>query len=283
MAAISGLGSGIAWTGYTGLYASTGYLAPHSFTLNIDGGTFPTTASNTSGVIVATNGALPYSWGGTISFYGMNPPQSGYSGSVSWGAGNYSTNVREWSIDISWTEKKVTAFGSPVLAHSYIPTLASWRGTFAGYVDGTAALAPPTLPNGTIQTLTLMLFDEATNDDKLTGTAIVRQLGAAIGVATGGDFSYSFEGTGQLTSNPLATYWGVASSGIFHDTTGALVTPTAGQITLTAASGRTYGGASGGLAFPTRLSMNCTVDAGISGTIDFRGTGALAIDGTAIS
>ena len=272
MAAINGLTADVAWTGYTGLYASVGYLKPYAFSLDVQGGVFPTTGLNGATTITATNSALPYSWGGSLTCRGINPPQSGYSGNVSWGSGNYSTNVREWTCDVAWGEKETTAFtGSAVNAKTFIPLLASWGGTFAGYIDDTTALELPTLPNGTLQALTLKLFEAGATDDELAGAAAVTQMGADTGVETGGDFSYGYTGSGTLTATGVG--YTVNTSGIFDDTTGALLTPTAGSLVLTAATSRTYTGN----AFPTGVSWRVGVAEAIEVTINFRGTGALTI------
>lgn len=273
MTAISGLASGVAWTGYTGLYASTGYVNPYAFSLNVQGGTFTTTGSSTGGVVVATNGTLPYSWGGSITCRAPKTPASGYSGSVAWSSGNYATNVREWTLEASCGEKDVTAFdGSGILAKAFLPLLWSWRGTFAGYIDGTTALALPTAPGATLATLTLKLLDNGVGtDDTLVGTAATENLTGNVGTETGGEFSYGFTGSGTLTAD--GDNYGANSSGVFDDSTGALITPSAGSLVLTAASGRTYTGN----AFPTRLSWRVGVASGSECTIDFRGTGALTI------
>lgn len=271
MTAVSGLLADVAWTGYTGLYASPGYVRPYRFTLDVPGATFPTTGFSPT-VVVATNGALPYSWGGTITCRAPNTPASGFSGNVSWSGGSYTgyaTNVREWNLDISWAEKQVTAMdGSGVNAHSWIPLLASWRGGFSGYVDTANKLELPNLPGVALATLTLKLLENsAGTDDTIAGTAIATQVTSDVGVETGGDFTYSFEGSGQLTV--AGTNYGVASSGIFSG--GALITPTANTLTLTAGTSLTYSGS----AFPTGISWRVGVASGIECVIRYRGTGAL--------
>lgn len=267
MAAINGLAATVAWTGYTGLYASPGYVKPYRFSLNLAGATFPATGFGGSAVIAATNSALPYSWSGSLTCRAPNTPASGYTGLVTWST--YSTNIREWGLDLAWAEKQVTAFnGTGVSAHDYIPLEASWRGTFAGYLDGTTNVTLPTVPGATYASLALKLL-EATTDDTLTGTAAATQISADVGIGTGGDFAYSFEGSGDLVA--AGTNYGVASSGIFSS--GSLITPTAGSLVLTAISGRTFTGN----AFPTGVSWRVGVAAGIEATINFRGTGALTI------
>jgi hypothetical protein len=274
MAAINGLAASVAWTGYTGLYASPGYIKPYQFSIDVQGGTIRTDGFGGSAVITQTNVAQPYSWTASFTSRSPNTPNSGYSGSVAWSAGNYATNVRDWTLDIRWTEKQVTAFdGSGVVAHSFIPLLASWGGTFSGYIDGTTALALPTTPGATLATLTLKALENGGGtDDTLAGSALATRMGGNAGVDQGGEFSYSFEGSGTLTA--AGDNYGANSSGIFDDGAGTLVTPTAGQLTLTAASGRTYVGD----AFPTGLSWRAGVDSGLEVVTTVRGTGALTIN-----
>lgn len=270
MAAITGLASDVAWTGYTGLYASPGYVSPYAFTLDIQSGVVEATRQFPP-TIVRTHLALPYSWSGTITCRAHRTAVTGYSGSVSWSDSQYDTNIREWSLDLSWGEKDVTAFdGSGVVARTFLPLLASWRGAFSGFIDGTTALTLPNTGATTIGDLTLKLL-ETTTDDTLSGSAIVTQVGANVSALGEADVSYTFEGTGQLTA--AGTNYGANSSGIFDDVAGTLKTPAAGSLVLTATSGRTYTGN----AFPNRLSWRTPVDGGIECVIGFRGTGALSI------
>ncbi len=271
MAAISGLAATVAWTGYTGLYASPGIIKPYRYSLSVQGGAIVNTAFGGSAVISTTKMAAPYSWTGSITCRSPATPQTGYSGSVAWATGtfDYATGIREWNLDLTCDEKLVTVFnGTGVVAHAYIPLAWSWRGGFTGYHDDTTPPDLPDIPTNTLSTLTLMAVN-TTVDDTLSGTAVVTQLGVDVGVDGTGDVAYSFEGTGGLTA--AGTDFGIASTGIWSS--GSLVTPTAGSLVLTAASGRTYTGN----AFPTGVSFRVGVDSGIETTIAFRGTGALTI------
>lgn len=272
MAAISGLAAAVAWTGYTGLYASPGIVKPYMFSLSVQGGALETTGFGGSAVISTTKIAAPYSWSGSITCRSPNTVQTGYSGSVAWSVGtfDYATNIREWNLDLTCGEKLVTAFnGTGVVAHSYIPLAWSWRGGFTGYHDGTTPPDLPDIPTNTLSTITLMALN-TTTDDTLSGSCVVTQLGVDVGVADGtADVAYSFEGTGGLTA--AGTDYGVASTGIWSS--GSLVTPTPGSLVLTAASGRTYTGD----AFPTGVSWRVGVADVIETVISFRGTGALSI------
>lgn len=272
MAAINGLAAAFAWTGYTGLYASPGFLKPYKFNISVQGGAIDTTGFGGSAVITRTNIAAPYSWTFSVTCRSPNTPASGFSGSVAWSSGNYSTNVRDWNLDLRYGEKQVTAMdGSGVVAHSFIPLAASWSGGFTGYIDGTTALALPTLPGATLATLTLKaLENSAGTDDTLAGSALVTQLTGDVGVDGSGEYSYSFEGSGDLAA--AGTNYGVASTGIWSG--GSLVTPAAGEVTITAATGRTFVGD----AFTTGVSWRVNVDSGIEVVLSGRGTGALAIN-----
>lgn len=271
MTAINGLAAAVAWTGYTGLYASPGLIKPYRFTLSIDGGAIETTGFGGSAIITRTNIAAPYSWSGSITCRSPNTPATGFSGSVAWSSGNYSTNVRDWNLNLQCGEKQVTAFdGTGIVAHQFIPLAWSWSGGFTGYIDGTTALALPTVPGATLATLTLKALENTgTTDDTLAGTAVVTQVGADVGIDGTGDYSYAFTGSGDLTA--AGDNYGVASTGVWSS--GALVTPTAGSLVLTAATSRTYTGN----AFPTGIAWRVGVDSGIEVTINFRGTGALTI------
>jgi hypothetical protein len=275
MAAISGLASAVAWTGYAGLYASPGYVAPYAFTLDVPNGLAVTTAMPTvPPAIVRTAIPTAYSWGGSITCRAPFTAASGTSGSVVWATDDpvrYDTAIREWSLDISWGEKDVTAFtGVNVVAKTWIPLLASWRGSFVGFLDDTVPTTLPCVPGyTTLGSLELQLQD-TTTDDTLTGQAIVTQLSAAAGVEGTGDVTYSFEGTGQLTAAGVA--YAVDNSGIFA-AAGTIITPTAGSLVLTAAAGKTFTGN----AFPTRVSWRVGVTSGIECVIQFCRTCALVI------
>lgn len=277
MTAVSGLASSVAWTGFTGLFASPGYAKSYRFTLDMQGADFPTTCQD-GAAVVATRGPLPYSWGGSITCRAPNTPASGYSGSVAWDAGEYATNVREWALNVNYGEKETTAFddaGTGILFKTFIPLLASWDGSFAGYIDDTTALAKPTaagIAAANFAALTLKLLDQGGSaDDTLVGDAITTAVSADLGVETGGDFSYTFGGSGQLTA--AGVNYGENSSGVFDDSTGVLVTPSAGSLVLTSAASRTYTGN----AFPVGLSWRVGVTSGAELVIRFRGTGALTI------
>ena len=272
MTAINGLTAGVTWgdadaAGYTGLYGSL--VKPYQFSLNIAGGTIPTTGFTGSAVVTATSTAVPYSWSGSLTCRAPTTPASGYSGLVTWTT--YSTNIHEWTCDVNWGEKQVTSFnGSSITAHSYIPLIASWRGTFAGYLDGTTPVTLPTLPAASYASLALKLLENTgTVDDTLTGTAAATQISSSATVGGGGDFSYSYEGSGDLVA--AGDNYGDANTGIF--TSGSLITPTENELVITAATGRTYTGQ----AFPTSVSWRVGVGSGIECVINFRGTSTLAI------
>lgn len=271
MTAINGLASAVAWTGYTGLYASPGILKPYKFSLNVQGGNIETTGMGGAAVITQTNIAAPYQWSGSFTCRSPNTPQSGYTGNVSWATGtfDYATNVRDWTCDLRCGEKQVTAFnGTGVVAHAFIPLAWSWGGTFSGYLDGTTPPDLPDLPTNTLSTLTLLAYN-TTTDDTLSGSAVVTQLTADAGVDGTGEFSYSYVGTGDLAI--AGTNYGIASTGIWSG--GSLITPTAGSLVLTSTTSRTYTGN----AFPTGVSWRVGVDSGIEVVVSFRGTGALTV------
>ena len=273
MAVINGLASGVAWTGFTGLFASPGYASPYKFDLNIAGGSVESTGYGGSAVIASTHLPTPASWTGTITCRAPNTVQTGYAGLVSFSGSEYTSNIKDWALTLAYASKEVTAFnGTGVSWKEFVALAASWSGTFSGFVDGTTPVTPPTLPGATLSTITCKLIDQgASADDTLSGAAMVTQTGPSAGLDGSNEASLSFQGSGVLTA--AGVNYGTNSSGVFDDTAGTIVTPSAGSLVLTAASGRTYTGD----AFPTSLAWRCGVATALELVIGVQGTGALTI------
>lgn len=254
------------WAGTANTALISSGSAPYRWNLNVTNPETDVTPMASGGATARAYALGLGQWDGSISTR-LNPVKYGSGGLVS-GSSSYVTNTRNWRLSIAATpvEKSTAMNGTPPTWQTWLPNLISWSGTYEAMLDTSTSL---TLPSITADTLTFKMVENASNDHTLSGSALVSQLGAPIQVGQLAVATYSFRGTGAITAA------GTSGSGVGNPifAAGAVAGPASGELVLTSSSGKTYTGD----AFWTSVDINCVVDEVIDITINFQGTGALAI------
>lgn len=212
----------------------------------------------------------------SITFGGRwNPAYNCSDIGLTFGNG-YVANLRSFSVNFAWEQIEATiSTGSALSSMSYLPGLGTVSGTYECYVDDTTALA---LPGGTVTgSATFKLCGEASTDHTLAGTIITTQLSVSmpVGQMPVATYSYQFtgnitaagdaDGTGDYSSSPWK-YWIDSASGVIG-------TPIAGNLVLTATSGRTYTVS----AFPTGIAIQATVGQLLTVNVSAQGSGDVTV------
>lgn len=267
MAAVTGMAGSVSWAnGSTGsnnaqfTSNSTTGGVPIRFTLNLNGDEFDTTAFATTDPASDFLKGLS-SWDGEFEI--LTPTaEIGNQGLVTFSAG-YTTNLASWDLSVERDVHEATAFGST--AKAYIPGRYVWGGTFRGFLDDTTAAAA--VGNSSEPaTLTLKYSERTTTDATFSGSAFTTRADIVASPAEINTIGYSFRGSGALTHS-------TPSTGNNFISTGALTGDSAGTLTLTSTTSRTYSGS----AFWKSINMSVTATGLIVVRIGFQGTGALTI------
>lgn len=263
MAAFVGINGAVtSWANNT-QFITTG-SEPIEFDINPDALEFDSTAFSALGISTFIKG-LP-SWSGQIRMR-LKTAQTGDTGLVSYTAG-FTSILKRWSMAVEVASHESTQFGDA--ARTFIPGKLSWGGDFDGYMDNNTS-NPVTLPGNSNEpaTGTFKLREAGATDDTLSGSIFTTRSGIQVspdGVAT---VSYTYRGSGALTQS-------TPSAGTTVFPTGAVAIPTAGSLVLTAESGYTFTGS----AFWTRVAIEMPVNELARVTLDFQGSGALAVSHT---
>ncbi len=257
MAVITGItGSVTSWAG-AGFNASllTGGRAA-SFSLSMAMDDLDTTAFADAGVGTAIRGLS--SWSGSWTAH-LATPANGSLGSVA-GTGLYVTNLNAWTLNATQQSIESTSFAGT--EKSFIPGPIQWGGTYGGFVDGTTVLVAAGLPASNASAT--FLYQDLATDNTLVGTIFTTALSVNSAPNAANTVSYSYRGTGSLTAAGTAPIF----------TAGAMPAATAPtSLVLTASTGRTYTGS----AFWTSIGLSVGVNQATMLTVNFQGTGALAI------
>ena len=100
--------------------------------------------------------------------------------------------MKSWNVDYTSDALETTDFADSGL-RTYIAGLSGWSGSFEGYKDGAAGLAP-----GTSYVLRLQA-SASTTTQMYTGTAFITGLHEAASVDGVVSLAYDFQGSGTLT------------------------------------------------------------------------------------
>lgn len=259
MAAVTGItGAVTSWAGTQNTRLISTGAKPASFTLNVPAPANPTTGFSDVGIRTMLKDI--YDWSGTISAQ-LAAPSSGTAGLVTFAAG-YTTNLNSWNLTIAGEEFPVTAFGAA--ARAFIPGGFGWSGGFSGFLDGTTVASIPSVSASEPGSATFKYAEAGATDMTLAGSIVTTLLNIGVSPSAANAVSYSFEGTGALTQS-------TPSAGEPVLPAGAVAIPVAGELVLTASTGRTFTGD----AFWTSIAISCTVGQPVTVEIGFRGTGAL--------
>jgi hypothetical protein len=195
----------------------------------------------------------------------LNPAKLGNAGIVTF-SGGYVLNVKEWNLDLAWEVLKSTAMsGSVVTAHSFIPGILKWNGSFKGNADTGTGIEPP---GEDAAALVLKLMEDGATDLQVSGSAISTSVSTMVKPGQLVEYTYDFTGTGNLTSQAGGTNYTT-----FLWSNGSVPKPSTGELVLTSYTGRTYTGD----AFMKSMKIAVSVENIITIDIVAQGTGALAI------
>ncbi len=175
-------------------------------TFNVDAEEFDISELSGSGAAVERLAGLR---SGTIDFAGFWPkaaPRIGNMGLVT--ASGFANFVTDYRLDVDFGEQDITAFNATApTVRQFMPSgLFTWGGSFNAHAINNAAVALPTAAHSTGAAVTFVLSNEATNDSKLAGNALITRLGHAIRKADKQVLAYTFSGSGALTETVGDTY-----------------------------------------------------------------------------
>jgi hypothetical protein len=175
-------------------------------TFNVDAEEFDISELSGSGAAVERLAGLR---SGTIDFAGFWPkaaPRIGNVGLVT--ASGFDAFVTDYRIDVDFGEQDITAFAAtgPTVRQFMPSGLFTWGGSFNAHAINNAAVGLPTAVHSTGAAVTFVLSNEATNDSKLAGNALITRLGHAIRKADKQVLAYTFSGSGALTETVGDTY-----------------------------------------------------------------------------
>lgn len=265
MAAIIGdTGLVVSWAGTGNSQLIETSNAPSEFVLTLDTPGLDTTAFASSQVYAMSALANILSWSATIKGR-LNPAKLGNTGIATF-SGGYVTNIKRWKLDASWNPQDSTAMDtSAVTTRSFIPGLLKWSGDYTCNTDSSTAIVAP---GAAAAALVLKIAEDGANDVQFSGTAFATQAGVNVRIGSISETNYTFDGTGNLTSQAGSS---VYSTFLFAN--GTVTTPATGSLVLRAATGRTYTGS----AFLSALSVSVSVDAVVEFDMTVQGSGALTI------
>ena len=122
---------------------------------------------------------------------------SGRGGEVQFGASSSQViGIKSWTLNYNLDVHDTTDFDNGQATNSprtFTPGLSGWSGTFEGFKDG----APQAL--GFTGSGTLNLLESQTSSQVWTGTAIITAIDVNTPVDDVVTYSYTFQGTGELT------------------------------------------------------------------------------------
>lgn len=244
-------------------------VGPYSATLTQDAPSFDSTAFGSSGIVSKTNRVGLRTWSGTI---GARFPRAlakhGINGLVTF-SGGYVVNAYAWNLNIAVDEFEVTGFASTAPTDAvWVPGAISWSGGWEAYIDSSTALTNAAAHTATAGAATFRLTDE-TNDNILSGTIFANQLQTSTEVGGVNTATYSFVGSGDLSTDGTGSIIPVSSAG----TPEVIGTPDLTEIVVTHASGKT----ATGFCFWNSLNIRCAKDGMIDVQIGIRGSGALTL------
>mgnify|MGYP003149250476 CR=1 FL=1 len=119
----------------------------------------------------------------------MAGPIIGDTGTVAWGAGGYTTNVKAWSLNIAVDEHDITDFASSGWAE-YMGGLKRWSGSFECFLDDTTAIDEENQNTLTLTASTGRTFE---------GTAFITANDVTVNPADPNTVTVNFRGTSTLT------------------------------------------------------------------------------------
>jgi hypothetical protein len=230
-------------------------MRPNEFSLNMNNADLDTTPFTGPTVY---GSALPglREWSGSIAgFLGTSgtPASDGIGGLVA--TAEYDLLVRSWEITLTADALDVTNWTDlSARWKGYAPGIVRWSGTYEAIIDNATHIGIPAAAAGAA-TFTL------SSGNSWAGNIFTTQIGAAVRVGDVNVARFAFRGTGDVTFTG-------SNAGV---RAGALATPEAESLVLTAYSGRTYTGN----AFWTSIRTTCNIGDAIKTSVDFRGTGAL--------
>jgi len=267
MAAVTGMAGSVSWAnGSTGsnhtqfTSNSTTGGVPIRFTLNLNADEYDTTSFAASDPTSLFLKGLS-SWDGEFEI--LTPTaEIGSNGLVTFSPG-YTANISAYDLEVERNVHEVTAFGAT--AKTFIPGVYRWGGSFRGFLDDTTAAAA-VANSSEPASLTLKYSERTTTDATFSGTAFTTRADIGVSPLEVNTIGYSFRGSGALTHSTPTT-------GDNFITTGALTGDTAGTLTLTSTTSRTYAGS----AFWKSISLSVTAGGLTVIRIGFQGTSTLTI------
>lgn len=186
---------------------------------------------------------------------------SGNVGNVS--GTDYAVALNNWNMTIGCAAVPVTNWTSLSAGwQTFLPGLQEWSGSYGGFVDGTTAI-PAVMEYATSADASALFTISSGNT--LGGTIRTTRVSIDSEVSAANTMSASFRGIGHLTTT--------GSDALLDANTGTMVDFVAGELVLTAATGRTYTGD----AFPVGISVTSRLGDATRMTVRARGTGALTI------
>ena len=260
---VVGLLATLAWGGTEHASLATVGVEGREFTFTPDAESFETTR------FAAATGARTHTSGlqsGVLSWDALlKVPKAGHFGLVTYSAGTV-INVTGFTLNIDRDEFDSTVFASTAPTFkSYLPGGWGWGGSFDGYLDNAVAMK---LPGNSSEpaTGTFRYIDTGTTDATLAGSMFTTQASAKAGPKGLNTLSYTFQGSGDLTS--VAPTGGVP---IFP--AGAISGEAAQTITATAHTGITFGGT----AFWKSVNITCQMGGLVTIGVSARFTGTITL------
>lgn len=254
-------------------------------TVNIDADEFDISELSGSGAAVERMNGLR---SGTLDFSGVYPKSAPKLGNVGLATlSGYTNFVTDYRIDVDFGEQEITSLAaSGPTVKTFMPSgLLTWGGSFNAHAISDAAVGLPSAAASTGAAATFIFYNDATNDNKLSGNVLITRVGHAIRKADKQVLAYTFQGSGALTetvgdtydalrldptaSPGTATAWGAPS----WDTSGDGVPDVSVELTTyngTADSKYTVG------AFLKSLTLECNVGQPLRVSGQLRMTGSIA-------
>lgn len=204
-------------------------------------------------------------WSGSfVAKYPKVSPASGHTGLVTF-ANGYTLGSKGFSITAAVASFDVTSGAVvPPVWMEHTPAIYSFTGSYDALVDDTTAISV-----GSVGAATFRLSTESTNHNELAGNIIITGANYQGSVGDLNRIQYSFVVDGNLTTDGDSSFLPVTTPGTPQE----LTRPDITQIVVRASGARTYSGS----AFVTGWTIGSTIGSAVEGTVNFQGTGALAI------